>query len=491
MSGSVDGAAAVGVLCQPAGEGKALQGDPPRGGGLLRGLLALRHAEPAEQLGEPGDGAQLAEQGGGGDELAGLDGLPAGEVLLQPGEVEPGAARTEGLRGGLPQQVLEDLQLALVVGIGPGVGELHLAAAGRDDARQVDHPGDRPGLPGDGGPADGGGGDRLQPRDGEPGADAGALVDVAGRADQPGEAGDDLHQVLGNDRAVQLRVPPGDQRLLVQQPDLVGQLDRVVGAHLGAEAVLQRGDDPTAVGVVLGVGAGDQEQVQRQPDPVAADLDVALLQHVEQRDLDPFGEVGQLVDAEDAAVGARDQAVVHGLRVTQGAPLGHLDRVDVADQVADAGVGGGELLPEPVAAVQPADRGRVAVLGDLPVGPDADRGERVLVELAAHEDRRPLVQQADQGPDQPGLALAPLAEQHEVVAGDERPLDLGDDGVLEPDDARQGGFAGGQAGQQVGADLGLDRAVGSTAGAEFPEGRGCGLGCVVHGNVRHLAKGTT
>ena len=55
---------------------------------------------------------------------------------------------------------------------------------------------------------------------------------------------------------------PGDFGLLVQQADLVRELQRVVRAHLGAEAVLERGDDPPAVGVVLGVGAGDEQQVQ-------------------------------------------------------------------------------------------------------------------------------------------------------------------------------------------------------------------------------------
>ena len=385
---------------------------------------------------------------GAGHQLAGLDGLPAGEVLLQPGEVQAGAAGAEGLRGRLPQQVLEDLQLALVVRIGAGVGELDLAAAGRDDARQVDDAGHRPGLPGDGGPADGGGGDRLQPGDGEPGADAGALVDVAGLADQPGEAGDDLGQVLGDDRVLEGAVTgPGDVRLLVQQPDLVGELERVVGAHLGAEAVLERRDDPAAVRVVLGVGAGHEQQVQRQPHPVAADLDVALLEHVEQRHLDALGEVGQLVDAEDAAVGARDQAVVDGLRVAQRAALGDLDRVDVADQVADAGVRRRQLLAEPVAAVQPADRGGVAVLGDLAVRPDRDRVQRVLVELAADEDRRPLVEQADEGADQAGLALAALAEQDEVVAGDERPLDLGERRCPRSRPCRAGSARRGRAGR--------------------------------------------
>jgi hypothetical protein len=51
--------------------------------------------------------------------------------------------------------------------------------------------------------------------------------------------------------------------------------------------------------------------VERQPDRIALDLDVAFLQDVEQADLDLAGEIGQLVDREDAAVGARQQPVVH------------------------------------------------------------------------------------------------------------------------------------------------------------------------------------
>ena len=153
----------------------------------------------------------------------------------------------------------------------------------------------------------------------------------------------------------------GDQvRLLPDDGDLVLELERVVGADLGAEAVLERGDDAAAVGVVLGVGAGHDEHVERQPQHVAADLDVALLHHVEHRDLDALGEVGQLVDRDDAAVAARDQAEVDGLRVAEAAALGHLHRVDVADQVGDAGVGGGQLLGVPLVAVPPRDRQVVA-----------------------------------------------------------------------------------------------------------------------------------
>ena len=137
-----------------------------------------------------------------------------------------------------------------------------------------------------------------------------------------------------------------------------------MGADLRAEAVLQRRDDPAAVRVVLRVGRREEDQVEREADLVAAHLDVALLEHVEQADLDALGEVGQLVDGEDAAVGARDEAVVERELVGQVAALGHLDRVDLADQVGDRRVGRGELLAVATATVDPLDRGVLAVLGD-------------------------------------------------------------------------------------------------------------------------------
>ena len=147
--------------------------------------------------------------------------------------------------------------------------------------------------------------------------------------------------------------PADEVGLLPDHRDLVLELDRVVGADLGAEPVLERGDDAAAVGVVLGVRAGHHQGVQRQAQHVAADLDVALLHHVEHRDLDPLGEVGQLVDRHDAAVRARDQPEVDGLGVTEAAALGHLHRVHVADQVGHAGVGRGQLLGVPLVAVAP------------------------------------------------------------------------------------------------------------------------------------------
>ena len=225
---------------------------------------------------------------------------------------------------------------------------------------EVDRPGHGARLAGERGAVQRGGGDGLGGGDREPGRHARALVDRARLAQGAGEPGDHLPQVPGH---------LGDQvGLLVDERDLVGQLQRVVRAHLGAEPVLQRGDDPAAVGVVLGVGRGDEQHVERQPQGVAAHLDVALLHHVEHRHLDALGEVGQLVDGHDAAVGARDEAVVDGLGVAERAALGDLDRVDVADQVGHGGVGGGELLGVALAAVPPRDRQVVAELGGTPSG---------------------------------------------------------------------------------------------------------------------------
>ena len=144
------------------------------------------------------------------------------------------------------------------------------------------------------------------------------------------------------------------------------------------------------------------------------------------------------------------QPVVHGLRITQGAALGHLDRVDVADQVADRGVRGGQLLGVAVVAVPPADRQVVAVLGGQSAAADADRRVRVVVDLASGDLGAPLVEQGGHGAHQPGLALAALPQQHQVVAGQDRALQLRQHGVVEADDAGEGRLRRAQPAEQIG-----------------------------------------
>ena len=186
----------------------------------------------------------------------------------------------------------------------------------------------------------------------------------------------------------------------------VVEFDRVVRADFGAEAVLQRGDDPAAVGVVLRVGGGHHQDVQRQPEHVAADLDVAFLHDVEHGDLDPLGEVREFVDGHDAAVGARNQAVVDGLRVAQAAALGHPHGVDVADQVRDGGVRRRELFHIAFRAVAPGHAQPVPLGKRQGAGVRGEGFVGVFVQFRVLDHRRPLVQQPGQGAQQAGLALA-------------------------------------------------------------------------------------
>ena len=261
-------------------------------------------------------------------------------------------------------------------------------------------------------------------------------------------------------------------RLLLDHRGLELGVERVVRADLRAEPVLERRDDATAVRVVLGVGRRQQHDVDGEPDLVAADLHVALLEHVEQTHLDALGEVGKLVDREDAAVGARDEPVVDGELVGEIAALGHLDGVDLTDQVGDRGVGSGELLTEAAVAVDPLDRRLVAALGHEQPRVLRDRVVRVVVDLAAGDDRHPLVEQLGEPADHAGLGLPALAEEDHVVAGDQRVLELREDGVLVADHAVDELLALGDPRDRVGAHLFFDGPRNPAAGPELAEGSG-------------------
>ena len=132
--------------------------------------------------------------------------------------------------------------------------------------------------------------------------------------------------------------------------------------------------------------------------------------------------------------------------------------------------GRGQLLGVPLVAVPPLDRQVVAELGGPALRLVDDRLVGVLAELGAGDHRRPLVEQPDQGAQQPGLALAALAEQHDVVAGDQRPLELRDDGVLEAVQPGPRVAALAQRGEQVVADLGAQRLLDVAGRAELADG---------------------
>ena len=82
--------------------------------------------------------------------------------------------------------------------------------------------------------------------------------------------------------------------------------------------------------------------------------------------------------------------------------------------------------------------------------------QRVVVQLRAGHVRQPRVEQADQPARDAALRLAPLAEQDDVLSGQDRVLELRQDGVVVAEDAGKERLPLADALQQVGAQLLLD-----------------------------------
>src|SRR4051794_4609158 len=225
--------------------------------------------------------------------------------------------------------------------------------------------------------------------------------------------------------------------LLADQGHFIGKLAEVVGTQLCAEAVLQRGDDAATIGVVLRVCRGNQKDVQRQPQRVATYLDIALLEDIEQSNLNAFSQVRQLVETEHAVVGARHQPVVHRLRIAERPPLCNLYRINVTDQVADRGIGRGELLGIALVTVSPLDWQLIAHLSGEGTTPQADRSVRIIVYFTASVVRAPFIEQPADRPHKSGLTLTAFTEKHQIMTGEYRALQLGQHRLVEADNARK------------------------------------------------------
>jgi len=207
-------------------------------------------------------------------------------------------------------------------------------------------------------------------------------------------------------------------------------------ADLASDAVFERRDDLTARGVIFGVGREDQHEVEGQPDGIALNLHVAFLHDIEQAHLDFAGEVGQLIYGEDAAIGARQQAVVHRQLVGNVVPAARrFDGVDIADHVGDGDIRGGKLFHIALLAAQPGDGGPVRLLGNQVKAAAANGMVRIIVNLATVDVGRQLIQHVRQHADQPGFGLAAKAQQDKVVARENGVDDLGHDRVVEPQNA--------------------------------------------------------
>src|ERR1035438_6287323 len=251
--------------------------------------------------------------------------------------------------------------------------------------------------------------------DGEALADAGALVDALIFARQEGQLFHHAADVIGHaDFDGRRPIEPG---FLLRDGDALLQHGGIVGADLAADAVLERGDDLAARRVVFGIGGKDEQQVERQADGVAFNLHVAFLHDVEEPHLDFAGEIGKLVDGENAAVGRRRQAVVDGELVGDVlAAAGGLDGVDIADHVGDGDVRGGQLFDVALVAVEPRDGHVVRLIGHQIAAAAANGSVRVVVNFAAGQVRRPFVEQGCELADEAGFGLAAQSQENEVVA---------------------------------------------------------------------------
>jgi hypothetical protein len=103
-------------------------------------------------------------------------------------------------------------------------------------------------------------------------------------------------------------------------------------------------------------------------------------------------------------------------------------------------------------------------------GRGRDGRERVLRDLGAGEDRRPLVQQADEAAHQAGFRLAALAEQDDVLVAENGVGELRDHRVVVTGDAGKQRLAGAQPGDEVAPELGLDGQHLMAAGPQGTEG---------------------
>jgi hypothetical protein len=251
----------------------------------------------AQGLEQAGHLAQLRHHVVGGGVVAQLEVPPP---RIRDDRAQVGGAEVDG--EGLPHRRADQLaghvvrahQLALVF-------ELELAGERGQGGVDVGYPRHDHGLLAQDGPPLRVRDRVLEGGDGQALADPAALVDLLVAAGGEGDALRHLADVAGHAQ-LPAAVRPG---LLLRDGHALLDGGRVVRADLAADAVLEGRDDLAARGVVLRVGREHHGHVDGQAHRVAFDLDVAFLEDVEEADLDAPGEVGQLVEGEDAAVRAR------------------------------------------------------------------------------------------------------------------------------------------------------------------------------------------
>ena len=133
---------------------------------------------------------------------------------------------------------------------------------------------------------------------------------------------------------------------------------------------------------------------------------------------------------------------MYNLLVGEVFALGHLDRVDIPNEVRDGGVGGGQLFGISALGGYPFYLERVAALQSFFTTGLAYRSIWIVIYLAVLDYRNLVIQQMRQAANQARLRLASFAEKDHVVAGEDRVFKLWNDRMAVTDYAGKQLFAG-------------------------------------------------
>ncbi len=149
-----------------------------------------------------------------------------------------------------------------------------------------------------------------------------------------------------------------------------------------------------------------------------------------------------------------------------------LDHVDLANQVGDGHIGSGQLLVVTLAPGDPLDRRLFALGRDQVTSIFRYWCEGVVVYFRAGDARNEFIEQRDELAEDAGLGLAAQPQEEHVVFGEDRVLDLRQDGLLVAQDVGKQGFAGLEPGDQVPPHLVFYRLNPVAAGHQLAQGTG-------------------
>src|SRR5712664_3197767 len=419
------------------------------GGSGGAGIFAILNAELADVIHDALDFRKLLIAVAGVGEFGQLEFAAQFEPLNDGLEIDVGEMLAEDAADGGANELAGDGVRAFELAF---VFELHFSGDGGERSIDIGDAGDDGFFAGAGGAMLGAADEAFQSGDGETLADSGTAVHALVFARLERNFFDDLAQVMRDFDF--LAGVAGDPGFLRGNGHAFFDAGGVVRANFGADAVFQWCDDFSAGGIVFGIGGEDEEHVERKAEGIALNLDVALLHDVEEADLNFSGEVGELVDSKDTAIGAGKKAVVDGEFVGKiAAAAGGADGVDVADDIGHGDIGRGKFFDEAIFARHPGDRRVIAIGGNSFAAGTADRLERIVVDFAAGDDGHLGVEEIDECTQDAALGLAAEAEKNEIVAGEQSVDDLRDDGVFVAVDAGKQRLALFDGAEQIAADF--------------------------------------